>query len=125
MWLFVAFAALAFGLAALGLFSVVALDVTNRTREFATRIALGASRRSVVRGVVARAASHVAAGLTIGLVGAAASGRAMRALLFGIAPGDAATYAAVLVMVLMAVVVAAYFPARRAGRAEPQVLLRQ
>jgi putative ABC transport system permease protein len=125
MWLFVAFATLAFGLAAVGLFSVVALDVTNRGREFATRIALGASRRSVVRGVLARAALQVATGLTIGLLGAAAASRAMRGLLFGIAPDDAATYVAVLLMVLLAVALAAYLPARRAGRAEPQVLLRQ
>ena len=125
MWLFVAFATLAFGLAALGLFSVVALDVANRAREFATRIALGASRQSVVRGVLARAALQVAAGLTIGLAGAALSGRAIRGLLFGVAPEDGLTYAAVLLMVLLAVSVAAYLPARRAGSAEPQVLLRQ
>ena len=124
MWLFVAFATLAFGLAALGLFSVVALDVTNRSREFATRIALGASRSSVVRGVLARAAVQVVAGLAIGLAGAAAAGRTMRGLLFGIAPEDGATYAAVLLLVLAAVAIAAYLPARRAGGAEPQVLLR-
>lgn len=125
MWLFVAFAVLAFGLAALGLFSAVVLDVTNRAHEFATRIALGASRQSVVRGVLGRAGAQVAAGLAVGLAGAAAGGRAMRGLLFGIAPDDAMTYAAVLLMVLAAVAIAAYVPARRAGRAEPRALLRQ
>jgi hypothetical protein len=79
----------------------------------------------VVRGVLTRAAPPVAAGPTLGLVGAAVSGRAMRAFLYGIAPEDAATYATVLLMVLAAVAVAAYLPARRAGRAEPQALLRQ
>jgi putative ABC transport system permease protein len=125
MWLFVAFAALAFGLAAVGLFSVVSLDVTHRGREFATRIAFGASRRAVVVGVLRRAAVQIAAGVVLGLAGAAAAGRVMRGILFGVAPEDATTYAAVLLLVFVAVAFAAYLPARRAGHAEPQVLLRQ
>ena len=125
MWMFVLFAALAFALAALGLFSVVALDVTSRAREFAIRMALGASRQTIVAGVLARAGRRVALGLVLGFGAAVAGGRAMRGLLFGVAPGDAATYLAVLVVVLAAVACAAYVPARRAGRAEPQALLRQ
>jgi putative ABC transport system permease protein len=124
MWLFVVFAGLAFGLAALGLFSVVALDVTHRAREFAIRMALGAPRRTILRGVLARAGSRVAAGLALGLLAAGVASHGLRGLLFGIAPGDGATYAAVLAVVLVTVTIAAYLPARRAGRAEPQALLR-
>ena len=55
---------------------------------------------------------------------AGVASHSLRGLLFGIAPGDGATYAAVLAVVLVAVTIAAYLPARRAGRAEPQALLR-
>jgi len=125
MWMFVLFAGLAFGLAALGLFSLVALDVAHRGREFAIRVALGASRAAIVRGVLLRAGWRVLAGLALGLVVAFVASRAMRGLLFGIAPDDIATYAAVLAAVLVVVATAAYVPARRAARADPQALLRQ
>jgi predicted permease len=125
MWLFVTFASLAFGLAALGLFSVVALDVSHRAREFAIRMALGATRHTILRGVLTRAGARVAVGLGLGLAGAAVASRSLRGLLFGVAPNDGATYAAVLAVVLVAVTLAAYLPARRAGRAEPQGLLRE
>ena len=125
MWLFVLFAALAFGLAALGLFSLVALDVDHRRREFAIRLALGASGGMVLRGVLARAGARVAAGLALGLGTAFIASRAMRSLLFGVAPDDAATYAMVLAIVLVAVALAAWLPARRAVLADPQAILRQ
>jgi putative ABC transport system permease protein len=67
----------------------------------------------------------VLSGLAIGLAVAVIASRAMRGLLFGIAPGDAVTYAAVLGVVLVAVAIAAYVPARRAARVDPQALLRQ
>ncbi len=89
MWMFVLFAALAFGLAALGLFSLVALDVAHRGREFAIRLALGASRGAILRGVLVRAGRRVAAGLALGLGAAVVASRAMRSLLFGVAPDDA------------------------------------
>jgi predicted lysophospholipase L1 biosynthesis ABC-type transport system permease subunit len=125
MWMFVLFAALAFGLAALGLFSLVALDVTHRGREFAIRFALGAPRTAILRGVLMRAAWRVSIGLVVGLVASVAASRAMNALLFGIAPTDGLTYAGVLFIVLLAVGLAAYVPARRAGRVDPHALLRQ
>jgi len=125
MWLFVLFAALAFGLAALGLFSLVALDVADRRREFAIRLALGASGATILRGVLARAGGRVIAGLALGLGTAFAASRAMRGLLFGVAPDDAATYAVVFVIVLIPVALAAYLPARRAVITDPQAILRQ
>jgi putative ABC transport system permease protein len=118
MWMFVLFAALAFGLAALGLFSLVALDVTQRTREFAIRLALGAPRAAILRSVLARAAWRVGLGLALGLGAAITASRALRGLLFGVAPNDPLTYAVVIGLVLSAVTLAAYVPARRAGRVE-------
>jgi putative ABC transport system permease protein len=125
MWMFVLFATLAFGLAALGLFSLVALDVTHRGREFAIRFALGAPRTAILSGVLMRAAWRVSIGLVVGLLASVAASRAMNALLFEIAPTDGPTYAGVLAIVLLAVGLAAYVPARRAGRVDPHALLRQ
>jgi putative ABC transport system permease protein len=125
MWMFVLFAVLAFGLAALGLFSLVALDVAHRGREFAIRMALGAPRGAIVRGVLRRAGGWVAGGVTLGLVAALPGTRALGSLLVGITPADGTTYAVVLVVVLTVIAVAAYLPARRAARASPQLLLRE
>jgi len=125
MWLFVLFAALSFGLAALGLFSVVALDVAHRGREFAIRMALGASRDGILRVVLLRAGWRVLAGVILGFTTAFGASRGIRALLFGVVPEDGLTYVMVLVLVVIAVAAAAYVPARRAAAADPQVLLRQ
>jgi putative ABC transport system permease protein len=125
MWLFVLFAALAFVLSALGLFALVALDVAQRQREFAIRSALGASREVILRGVLVRAGWRVAAGAVLGVSVALIAGRALRGLLYGIAPVDAATYAVALSLLLAATAIAAFVPARRIGRIEPQTLLRQ
>jgi predicted permease len=125
MWMFVLFAALAFGLAALGLFSLVALEVAHRRREFAIRLALGASRAAILRGVLARTASRVSFGVAGGLAAAWGAARGLRSVLFGVPANDAVTYAGVLTLVLLVVTIAAWVPARRAVEAEPQALLRQ
>ena len=125
MWMFVLFAALAFGLAALGLFSLVAIDIGHRAREFAIRMALGASRPDILRSVLVRAGRRVALGVGLGLAAAVAASRAMRGLLFAIGPDDARTYGGVLALVLIVVTLAAYLPARHAGRHDPQALLRR
>ena len=124
-WMFVLFGALAFGLAALGLFSLVALDVAQRGREFAVRMALGAPRGAILRGVLSRAGRWALAGVALGLLVAVLATRSMRSLLFQIAPGDLLTYVAVLAAVVIVVVAAAYFPARRAVRSDPRSLLKQ
>jgi ABC-type antimicrobial peptide transport system permease subunit len=125
MWMFVIFAALAFGLAALGLFSLVALDVTQRRKEFAIRLALGSPRTAILQSVLTRSGWRVGLGVAIGLFVAVAASRAMRSLLFGIAPGDIVTYAGVMALVVLVVAIAAYVPARRALDDDPQVILRQ
>ena len=123
--LFLLFGGFAFGLAALGLFGLVALDVAHRRREFAVRLALGASRGAIVRGVLGRAGVRVAAGLAAGLLTALLVTRTMHSVLFEVVPADAVTYASVLAIVLVVVAVAAYVPARRAVRADPRELLKQ
>jgi hypothetical protein len=123
-WMFVLFGGFAFVLAALGLFSLVALDVAHRGRELAIRAALGASRRALVASVLRRAAWRVGVGIAAGVLAARLGVRSMRSVLFGVAPDDATTYAAVLALVLAVVTAAALVPALRALRAEPQTLLR-
>jgi predicted permease len=125
MWLFVLFAGLAFALSALGMFALVALDVAQRQREYAIRSALGASREVILRGVLVRAGWRVAAGTAVGVVIALGAGRAMRGLLYGVAPADATTYIVALSLLFAATAIAAVVPARRIGRIEPQALLRQ
>jgi putative ABC transport system permease protein len=125
MWMFVLFAALAFGLSAVGLFSLVALEVAHRRREFAIRLALGAPGATIVRNVLWRAAWRVAAGLVLGFGVAFAASRVLRSLLFGVAPDDAATYGLVFAVVLTVVAFAAYLPARRAVQGDPHAILRQ
>lgn len=124
MWLFLLFAVLAFGLAALGLFSLVALDVAHRRHEFAVRLALGSSRGSIVRAVLRQAGWRVAVGTASGMFAAVLLTGAMQSLLFEIAPLDTVTYASVLGLVIFVVTAAAYVPARQAARTNPQVLLR-
>jgi putative ABC transport system permease protein len=125
MWMFVLFAALAFGLSAVGLFSLVALEVAHRRREFAIRLALGAPGATIVRNVLWRAAWRVAGGLVLGFGVAFAASRVLRSLLFGVAPDDAATYGLVFAVVLTVVAFAAYLPARRAVQGDPHAILRQ
>ena len=87
-WLVTVFAALALMIAAVGVYGVVAFSVSRRTREIGVRVALGASRGAIVRLVMAEALGLVGVGLVLGLVGAAAGGRAIRTLLFETAPTD-------------------------------------
>jgi hypothetical protein len=124
-WMFLLFGCLAFGLAALGLFSLVALDVAHRGREFAIRVALGASRPALLRSVLRRAAIRVLIGVAAGAVMARLAAAALRSLLFGVAPDDAPTYAAVLALLVVVISLAALIPALRALRVNPQVLLRR
>jgi predicted permease len=124
MWLFVAFAAMAFALSALGLFGLVALDVTHRAQEFAVRLALGSSRAALVRRVIGQAWWRAGAGLAAGLGAATLGAAAMQSLLYEVRPIDPATYAAVAGLVAIVVTLAAFVPARRAARETPQALFR-
>lgn len=118
------FAAVAFALAVVGIYGVVAYGVTQRRHEMGVRIALGAQRRDVVRLVVGRALRPVSVGIVIGLAAAVAVTRVAQGLLYGTSPHDPGTYAAVAAMLLGVGAVAAYAPSRRAAAADPVSALR-
>jgi ABC-type antimicrobial peptide transport system permease subunit len=124
-WVFALFAALAFMLSMLGLFSVVSLDVANRRREFAIRMALGATGGHIVGGVFRTAGVRAAIGLAGGLALAAMATRSLGSLLFGVPMNDVLTYASVVSLVAVVVGIASYVPARRAASIDPLSLLRR
>lgn len=118
------FAALAVGLASLGIFGVVSYSVSRRTGEIGVRMALGASAAQVRAMVLRQGMLPAAAGCAVGLALAAAAARGLRALLFGVAPGEPAIYAAALALLGGVTLAACYLPARRATRVDPMVALR-
>jgi ABC-type antimicrobial peptide transport system permease subunit len=124
MWLLTAFAAQALILACLGIYGVVAYSVTERTREIGIRMALGASRGEVQRGVLRETLLLAAAGVTLGLLGALAAGRVIRTLLYDLSATDPATYLQMVVVLALVALVAGYIPARRASRIDPMDALR-
>jgi putative ABC transport system permease protein len=118
------FAALALILAAVGIFGVASSVVAERTREIGLRMALGATRTAVFRQIVGEMAALAVAGTAAGLIAAAALTRAIRAMLFGVSPADAATYVAVAMVLGVVVLIASWIPARKATRIDPLVALR-
>jgi putative ABC transport system permease protein len=122
--MFVAFGGLALVLAAIGLYSVVAYAVAQRQQEFGVRIALGASRRDVVRLVVRSGVRVIVAGVLIGAAIAAWGGRWIAPLLFRESPHDPVIYAAGAAVLLGATLAATAVPALAASRVDPNVALR-
>jgi putative ABC transport system permease protein len=111
-------------LALLGIYGVVAYAVSQRTREIGIRIALGASRRHVVRLGVGAGLLPALAGTAIGLPVAALTARAIQSWLYRVDPIDLATFTAVTVVLIGVSVAASWIPARRAARIEPSAALR-
>jgi len=107
-----------------GIYGVMAYFVTQRTREIGVRIALGAQWRDVLTLVLKSEMLLVAVGLTIGIAGALALTRLMSTLLFEVSPTDPLTFAAVVLCVILATLLACYIPARRANRVDPLIALR-
>ena len=119
------FAALSVLLAAVGLYSVLAYAVAQRTREIGVRVALGATAADIARLVVGGAARLVGAGALLGLAGAAALTRVLRGLLFGVSPGDPATFGAVVAVLGGVALLASVVPAARAARIDHVPAIRQ
>ncbi len=122
--LLTAFAAIALVLALVGLYGLMAYSVNRRTREVGIRMALGAQRSDVLLLVLKNATLLVGAGLAAGLVCTWIATRAMKAFLFGVSEHDPATAAAVIALVLVSGLLAAFVPARRASSTDPMQALR-
>jgi putative ABC transport system permease protein len=123
--LLAAFALIALVLAVIGVYGVMAYAVEQRTHEIGVRLALGAHPQALQRWVTAKGLLLAAAGLVLGLVAAAAATRVLRSLLYGIQPGDPATFATAAAFLAIACLLATYIPARRATRVDPLVALRE
>jgi ABC-type antimicrobial peptide transport system permease subunit len=124
MFLLGVFAGIALLLAAIGIYGVMAYAVSRRTREIGIRMALGASRASVLRLVGSRGLLLSALGIALGATGALVLTRFMKALLFGISPHDPVTLLAVCALLAGVTLAACYIPARRATKVEPVEALR-
>lgn len=118
-------AIVALALAAVGIFSVLAFSVRERTREFGIRLALGARADDVLWLVIGSGASVAGAGIAVGLVLSAALTRSLASLLYGVAPLDPITYAAVSGTVAITALIACIAPASFAVHTDPAVTLRQ
>jgi ABC-type antimicrobial peptide transport system permease subunit len=124
MVLLAAFASLALLLAALGIYGVIAFDVTRRTQELGLRMALGARRSTVLTLVMAQGARITAAGLVVGVLGSFAAARLIESQLFGIRSYDPLTYVSVAGLLGLVAVCATLVPALRATRVDPMEALR-
>jgi putative ABC transport system permease protein len=125
MLLLLGFAALAMVLALAGIYGVLSYTVERRKSEIGMRIALGASRSSVRRLIVAEGMRPVAVGLALGIAGALALSRLMANLLFGVTPADAATYVAVAAVLAIAAAASSLLPAHSAVRLDVLSALRE
>jgi putative ABC transport system permease protein len=120
----VTFSAIALGVALVGVHGVLRFSVAQRTREMGIRKALGATRFDLGALIVGDAIRFALAGCVVGLIAAVAAGPAIGSLLFGVTPGDPLTLVAATVLLIAAVIVAAYLPARRASAVDPVRSLR-
>ena len=118
------FAALAFGLAALGIYGVMSYAVTQRTHEIGIRIAIGAQTTDVLRLILKNGMRLALVGVAIGLISALGLTRLMRTLLFGVTPTDVVTFVCAPIVLLIASFLACWIPARRATRVDPLIALR-
>jgi putative ABC transport system permease protein len=124
MRLLTAFAGLALLLAAVGIYGVLSYTVRQRVQEIGIRMALGAGARDVVRMVLLEGIKPTGVGVALGLAGAAALGRVLSSLVFGITPRDVTTFAAVSLVVFIVGLVATLLPALRATKVDPLLALR-
>ena len=125
MTLLAAFAGLALLLASVGLYGVMALSVTQRTRELGIRMALGAARADVFRLVLGQGAVLVSIGLAAGLIGALAAGRALASLLYDVGAVDPTALVVAISSLAVVAMLACFVPARRATRVDPMIALRE
>lgn len=118
------FALVSLALAAVGTFGLLSYLVSMSWREIGVRVALGAERGAISRMIVRRGVMQSLAGVVAGLAIAIAGRRVLEASLFEAEPGDPLTLAAVVVLLIVVAALAAWLPARRAGRIEPMAAIR-
>jgi predicted permease len=111
-------------LACIGLYGLLAYEVTRRTREIGIRVALGAQQRNVVTLVLRQGIVLVVLGCAFGVGAGLGLTRYLRSLLFGVEPLDRLTFMSVVTLLFVVALVACYLPARRASRVDPMVALR-
>jgi ABC-type antimicrobial peptide transport system permease subunit len=118
------FAGIAVGLACLGLYGILAYQVTRRTREIGVRMALGASSRQILRPILRSGLLMALIGVALGLPAIFATTRLIRSRLWGIQPHDPVNLAIAALLLITICVLAAWIPARRAARVDPMEALR-
>ena len=122
--MFSIFGFIALGLASIGVYGVLSYSVSQRVQEIGVRLALGAKRSHVLRLIVGQGMKLAAAGVIVGLIGAAAITPVIRTLLFNVTPTDPVSFAGVAAFLTFVAVLASYIPARRAMAVDPIVALR-
>ena len=122
--MFTVFGALALVLAAIGLYSVIAYNVTQRTHEMGVRVALGAQARDVIRLIVREGLTIVLPGVALGAVVALLAGKWIAPLLFEVSPKDPPVIVGVVTILVAVATIASWLPALRAARVDPNEALR-
>jgi len=124
MALLTLFGAVALILSAIGIYGVLSFGVSQRVRELAIRQALGADRTTILSLVMGQGLWTAAAGIVVGLAGAAVATRYMQSMLYAVGALDAGVFAGVALVLLLVAGTACWVPARRATRVDPVVALR-
>jgi putative ABC transport system permease protein len=117
------FAGLALVLAAIGIYGVIAYQVTQRTQEIGVRMALGAERQHILRLVLQEGLSLVAVGLVLGFIGELALTRLLKTYLYEVKAMDPLAFVSTAVLLLLVALLACAVPARRAAKVDPMVAL--
>ena len=124
LWLLGAFAGIALILSAVGIYGMLAYDVTQRTKEIGIRGAIGATRGQIIALILKQSLWKAGVGLVLGLGGALFLGRYLSSLLYDVKPTDPVILAGMTLLLLLVTLVASWLPARRAARVDPLVALR-
>ena len=123
--LFTLFSVIALALATVGIYGVASYVTTLRQREIGVRVALGATASAIRWMVFGQGAMPIAVGIAAGLIGALYASRATRAFLLDVSPWDPVTFGGVTLLIVLVAAAASYLPARRAGRVDPMLALRE
>jgi predicted permease len=123
-WMLAVFALMALVLALGGTYGVSSYLVTQRTREIGIRVALGARRADIVRGVLRASLAVAGLGIVVGVGASLGLARLLEGLLFGVKPSDALILSSAIGILVLSALVASVFPARRAARVDPMTSLR-